>query len=173
VVFTLPQKDIPEVQAAMAKVTLKTLAYDQNDQTVLDEGSLLLVNNTISQSSGTAQLKATFPNANRALWPGEFVNVHLVVAERHDGITVPLSAVQQGQSGPYVFAVQPDGSVRIRPVTVAETFDGRALIDQGLHAGDTIVTAGQYRLDEGVKVVSVSAGDPRVQNTSETSAGML
>jgi multidrug efflux system membrane fusion protein len=100
-------------------------------------------------------------------------SVHLVVAERQDGITVPLSAVQQGQSGPYVFAVQPDGSVRIRPVTVGETFDGRALIDQGLHAGDTIVTAGQYRLDEGVKVVSVSAGDPRVQNTSETSAGML
>jgi membrane fusion protein, multidrug efflux system len=173
VVFTLPQNDIPEVQAAMAKGTLKTLAYDQNDQTVLDEGSLLLVNNTISQSSGTAQLKATFPNAHRALWPGEFVNVHLVVAERHNGITVPLSTVQQGQSGAYVFAVQPDGTVRIRPVTVGETLGGRALIDQGLDAGDTIVTAGQYRLDDGVKVASVPAGDPRVQNTSETSAGML
>ena len=81
-VFTLPQKDIPEVQAAMANGTLKTLAYDQNDQTVLDQGSLLLVNNAISQSSGTAQLKATFPNASRVLWPGEFVNVQLVVAER-------------------------------------------------------------------------------------------
>jgi membrane fusion protein, multidrug efflux system len=173
VVFTLPQKDIPGVQAAMATATLKTLSYDQNDQTALDEGSLLLVNNTISQSSGTAQLKATFPNAKRALWPGEFVNVHLVVAEQHDGITVPLSAVQHGQSGPYVFIVQPDDSARIRPVTVDETFNGRALIDQGLHAGDTVVTAGQYRLDEGVKVASVSAGDPRVQNTTQASAGML
>jgi membrane fusion protein, multidrug efflux system len=173
VVFTLPQKDIPEVQAAMATATLKTLSYDQNDQTVLDEGSLLLVNNTISQSSGTAQLKATFPNAKRALWPGEFVNVHLVVAERHHGITVPLSAVQRGQSGPYVFIVQPDDSARIRPVTVRETFNGRALIDQGLHAGDTVVTAGQYRLDDGVKIACVTAGDPRVQNTTEASAGML
>jgi multidrug efflux system membrane fusion protein len=173
VVFTLPQKDIPEIQAAMAKRTLKTLAYEQNDRTVLDQGSLLLVDNTISQSSGTAQLKATFPNAQRALWPGEFVNVHLIVAERHDGITVPLSAVQQGQSGPYVFAVQPGGTVQIRPVTVVETLGGRALIDHGLTAGDTVVTAGQYRLDDGVKVASIPAGDPRVQDTSETSAGML
>jgi multidrug efflux system membrane fusion protein len=173
VVFTLPQKVVPEIQAAMAKGTLKAQAYDQNDQTVLNQGSLLLVNNTINPSSGTAQLKATFPNASRALWPGEFVNVHLVVADRHDGITVPLSAVQQGQSGPYVFAVQPDGSVRIRAVIVGETLNGRALIDKGLSAGDTVVTAGQYRLDDGVKVASVAAGDPRAQNTSETSAGML
>jgi multidrug efflux system membrane fusion protein len=96
-----------------------------------------------------------------------------VVAEQHDGITVPLSAVQHGQSNPYVFIVQPDDSARIRPVTVDQTFNGRALIDQGLHAGDTVVTAGQYRLDEGVKVASVSAGDPRVQNTTQASAGML
>ena len=157
----------------MANGTLTTLAYDQNDQTVLDDGSLLLVNNTISQSSGTAQLKATFPNAKHALWPGEFINVQLVVAERHNGITVPLSAVQQGQAGPYVFVVQPDESVRIRRVTVGETLNGHALIDQGLSAGDTIVSAGQYRLNDGVRVASASAGDPRVQNTSETSAGML
>jgi membrane fusion protein, multidrug efflux system len=96
-----------------------------------------------------------------------------VVAERHHGITVPLSAVQRGQSGPYVFIVQPDDSARIRPVTVSETFNGRALIDQGLHAGDTVVTAGQYRLDDGVKIASVTADDPRVQNTTESSAGML
>jgi len=151
----------------------KTLAYEQNDQTVLDQGSLLLVDNTISQSSGTAQLKATFPNAHRALWPGEFVNVHLVLTERHDGITVPLSAVQQGQNSPYVFTVHPGGTVQIRPVTVGETLGGRALIDQGLTAGDSVVTAGQYRLDDGVKVANIPAGDPRVQNTSETSAGML
>ena len=79
--------------------------------------------------------------------------------------------MQQGQSGPYVFAVQPDGTVRIRPVTVGETLDGRALIDQGLHAGDTVVTAGQYRLDDGVKVASVAAGDPRVQDSQRNQRG--
>ena len=89
--FTLPQKDVPTVQAAMAKGALTAIAYDQNDRTKLGEGTLLLVNNTINQSSGTVLLKATFPNANRALWPGEFVNVRLVVDTRHDAISVPLS----------------------------------------------------------------------------------
>ena len=173
VVFTLPQKDVPQVQSAMAKGTLKTLAYDQDDHTLLGEGNLLLVNNTISQSSGTAELKATFPNGNRALWPGEFVNVRLTIADRHDGITVPLAAVQQGQSGPFVFIVAPDGTARSRAVAIGETLDGHALIDNGLQADDTVVTAGQYRLSEGAAVVSVASGDPSVQDSSEASAGML
>ena len=119
VVFTLPQKDVPEVQAAMAKGALTTLAYGQDDHTKLDEGSLLLVNNTINQSSGTAQLKATFPNANRALWPGEFVNVRLIVtspARWHHRATERAAA---GPERSLVFIVQPDGTVQQRPVTVA------------------------------------------------------
>ena len=173
VVFTLPQKDVPDVQAAMAKGALATVAYGQDDRTKLDEGTLLLVNNTINQSSGTVQLKATFPNANRALWPGEFVNVRLIVRVQHDGITVPLSALQQGQNSSLVYVVQPDGTVQQRPVTVAQTLDGRALIDQGLKVGDAVVTAGQYRLSDGIKVTEVAAGSPQVQDGSEASAGML
>ena len=173
VVFTLPQKDVPDVQGAMAKGALKVMAYGQDDHTVLGEGTLLLVNNTINQSSGTVQLKATFPNANRALWPGEFVNIRLIVRVQHDGITLPLSALQQGQSGTLVYVVQPDGTVQERPVTVAQTLDGRALIGQGLKAGDTVVTAGQYRLSDGIKVAEVAAGNPQVQNSSEAAAGML
>jgi multidrug efflux system membrane fusion protein len=173
VVFTLPQKDVPAVQAAMAKGPLTTIAYGQDDVTKLGEGILLLVNNTISQSSGTVQLKATFPNANRALWPGEFVNVRLMVGVRHNGVSVPLDAVQQGQNGAFVFVILPDGTVRQGPITVAETLDGRALIDRGLQANDLVVTAGQYRLSDGVKVAVVPPGDPEVQNSSEASAGML
>jgi membrane fusion protein, multidrug efflux system len=173
VVFTLPQKDVPDVQAAMAKGTLKAIAYGQDDHAVLGEGTLLLVNNTINQSSGTVQLKATFPNANRALWPGEFVNIRLIVRVQHDSITVPLSALQQGQSGSLVYVVQPNGTVRQRPVTVAQTLDGRALIAQGLKAGDTVVTAGQYRLSDGIEVTAIAAGNPQVQNSSEATAGML
>ena len=173
VVFTLPQKDLPEVQSAMAKGTLKAQAYDQDDHTMLGEGSLLLVNNVISKSSGTAELKATFPNENRALWPGEFVTVHLTVAVRQDGLTVPLGAVQQGQAGPFVFVVAPEGTVQTRNVTVGETLADRVLIDHGLQAGETVVTAGQYRLGGGTKVVSVPTSDPRVQDSTEASAGML
>lgn len=173
VVFTLPQKDVAAVQTAMAKGTLTTVAYGQDGRTKLDQGTLLMVNNTVNQSSGTVQLKATFPNPNRALWPGEFVNVRLIVAVRHNGITVPMDALQQGQNGSFVFVVQPDGTVQERQVAVAETLDGRALIDSGLQAGGIVVTAGQYRLSDGVKVAEVLPSDPNVQNTTEASAGML
>jgi membrane fusion protein, multidrug efflux system len=173
VVFTLPQSDVPVVQEAMGNGTLKTTAYGQDGHTQLGEGTLLLVNNTINDSSGTVQLKATFPNQNRKLWPGEFVNVRLTVAIRHDGISIPLAALQQGQSGSLVYVVGRDGTVRSRPVTVAETLDGRALIGSGLQAGDTVVTAGQYRLSDGVKVAEVPSSDQAVQNSSESSTGML
>jgi multidrug efflux system membrane fusion protein len=160
VVFSLPQENVPEVQAAMAKGTLRTLAYGQDDRTMLGEGTLLLVNNMISQSSGTVELKAIFPNENRALWPGALINVRLIVADRHDAITIPLSALQQDQNGPFVFVVAPDGTVQSRSVTVSETLDGKALIDHGLHPTETVVT-------------SVPAGDPRVQDSMEASADTL
>jgi multidrug efflux system membrane fusion protein len=173
VVFTLPQKDVPAVQAAMANGKLTTIAYGQDDRTKLGDGTLLLVNNTINQSSGTVQLKATFPNENRALWPGEFVNVRLNVQLIRHAVSVPLSALQQGQSGSVVYVVQADDTVQSRRVTVAETLNGRALIKQGLQAGDMVVTAGQYRLSNGTRIAEVAASDPRVQNVSEASAGML
>ena len=173
VVFTLPQKDVANVQAAMAKGALKTVAYGQDDRTKLDEGTLLLVNNRIDQTSGTVQLKATVPNAKRALWPGEFVNIRLIANVQHGGLTVPLSALQQGQQGTLVYVVQPDGTAQQRPVTVAQTLDGRALVSQGLKVGDPVVTAGQFRLSNGIKVAAVPASDPQVQNSSEASAGML
>jgi multidrug efflux system membrane fusion protein len=160
VVFTLPQNDVPEVQAAMAKGTLRTLAYGRDNRTMLGEGTLLLVNNMIRQPSGTAELKAIFPNENRALWPGSSVNVRLIVADRHDAITIPLSALQQDQNGAFVFVVAPDGTVQSRSVTVSETLDGKALIDHGLHPAETVVT-------------SVPVGDPRVQDSMEASAGIF
>jgi membrane fusion protein, multidrug efflux system len=171
--FTLPQKDLAAVQAAMAKGKLTAIAYGQDDRTKLGEGTLLLANNAISQTSGTVQLKATFPNKNRDLWPGEFVNVRLVIADQHNAISVPLSALVQGDSSTSVYVVAPNGTVKLRTVHVAETLDGRALIDQGLQPNDVVVTAGQYRLVDGTKVVEVAANDPRVENNSEASSGML
>jgi membrane fusion protein, multidrug efflux system len=172
VVFTLPQTDIPDIQAAMAKGTLTTVAYDQNDR-MLEAGTLLLVNNAISQSSGTARLKATFPNGDKKLWPGEFVNISLELSHQPNALSIPLASVQQGQSGTFVFVVSADGTVTMRSVTIGETLDGRAVIDRGLQPGDVVVTAGQYLLSDGVKTVSVHPDDPRVQNSSEASAGML
>ncbi|HEY4041004.1 MAG TPA: efflux RND transporter periplasmic adaptor subunit, partial [Rhodopila sp.] len=101
--FTLPQDDLPQVQAAMQKGSLHTIAYSQSGQDELGEGSLLLVNNEISQASGTVELKATFPNENRKLWPGEFVQVRLITGVQPSAISVPLSALQQGATGQQVF----------------------------------------------------------------------
>jgi multidrug efflux system membrane fusion protein len=173
VIFTLPQDDVPAVQRAMAGGSLPVIAYDQNDRTKLDDGTLLLVNNTVNQSSGAIRLKATFPNTNRTLWPGEFVNVRLILGQQHNAITVPLDALQEGSNGPLVYVVDADGIVRPRAVTIGETLDGRALVDSGLQPGDVVVTQGQYRLADGVKVVQVPAGNPSVQNSTEASAGML
>ena len=173
IIFTLAQKDLQTVRKAMKDGALTTVAYSQDETTKLDEGSLLLVNNTMLQSSGTMQLKANFPNKNETLWPGQFVNVRLNVAVRHNAITVPITALQQGQNSQFVFMVQPDGKVEERTVVEEQTLDGRALISRGLAAGDTVVVAGQYRLSNGAQVVQVPANDPSVQNTTEASAGML
>jgi multidrug efflux system membrane fusion protein len=171
--FTLPQSDLPAVQAAMAKGTLTTIAYDQDDRTKLGEGTLLLVNNAISQTSGTVQLKATFPNQNRMLWPGEFVNIRLITAVQHNAVSVPLNALVPGNSGSSVYVVAPNDTVQLHPVHVAETLDGRALIDKGLQLDNVVVTAGQYRLTDGTRIVEVQENDPRVENNSEASSGML
>lgn len=173
VVFTLPQKDLPSVQSAMQKGSLRTIAYPQDGTKALGEGSLLLVNNQINPTSGTIELKATFPNPTKMLWPGEFVEVRLVTAVKPAAISVPLSALQLGQDGERVFVVGADDTVQLRPVRVAETLDGRALIEAGLKAGETVITAGQYRLQNGVKIVQVPQGNASVENQTPATQGML
>ncbi len=173
VIFTLPQKDLPAVQAAMAKGPLQAIAYPQDGTKPLDEGTLLLVNNQISTASGTLTLKAIFPNKDKALWPGEFVEVRLVTAMQAGALSVPLNALQQGTAGQNVFVVGKDSTVQLRPVTVAESLDGRALIESGLQPGDTVVVAGQYRLQDGTKIVAVPPGSPEVQNQTPATQGML
>lgn len=147
-IFTLPQDKLPQIQAEMAKRPLTVIAYSQDDKIKLDEGTLLLVNNQIAQSTGTVQLKANFPNAAHRLWPGQLVNARLLLEVRKDGLTVPAAAVQQGQNGPYVYVISPDNTVHVRPVTVGQISEGQALIDSGLAANENVVVDGQYRLTE-------------------------
>src|SRR5882757_1364697 len=147
-IFTLPQAELPRIQMQMAKGPLTVIAYSQDDKIKLDEGKLLLVNNQIAQTTGTIQLKATFPNAAHRLWPGQLVNARLLVDTRKDGLTIAAPAVQQGQTGSYVYVISPDGKAEVRPVTVAQISEGQALIDSGLKANETVVIDGQYRLKQ-------------------------
>jgi multidrug efflux system membrane fusion protein len=151
-IFTLPQEQLPQIQAQMAKGPLTVITYSQDDKIKLEEGTLLLVNNQIVQTTGTIQLKATFANTAHRLWPGQLVNARLLIDTRQDGLTVAAAAVQQGQNGPYVYVISPDGTAHVRPVTVAQISEGQALIDTGLKANETVVVDGQYRLTEGSPV---------------------
>jgi len=160
VIFTLAAADIPEVSA--------------DGKTELDTGTLDAVDNQASTASGTIGLKAIFPNPDRRLWPGMFVNVRVVTQVQDNGLTVPLDAVQQGPQGQYVFVVGADHKVAMQPVSVRETLNGDALIDKGLNAGETVVVRGQYRLTPGTVVSLADPTDPAaVPNPTTASAGLL
>ncbi|TAI62458.1 efflux RND transporter periplasmic adaptor subunit [Bradyrhizobium sp. Leo170] len=151
-IFTLPESYLPRIQEEMAKGPLKVIAYSQDNKIKLDEGKLLLVDNEIVQTTGSIQLKAEFPNAAHRLWPGQLVNVNLLLETRKDGLTIAASAVQQGQNGSYVYVVTPDKTALLRSVKVGQISQGQALIDDGLKANETVVVDGQYRLQQGSRV---------------------
>ena len=174
VIFTLPSTDIPSVRQALASGDASVDAYDAQNRQKLDHGSLMLIDNQVDSSTGTVRLKASFPNASKTLWPGSFVNIHLTIAIRRNALTVPLTAVQQGPHGAFVYVIGPNNVVSARNVTVGQSRAGRILIEQGLSPDETVVTAGQYRLNPGT-AVEIEAGDKKdqVQTATTASAGML
>ena len=146
VIFSLPTTNIAQLRDAMAKGPVSAIALSQDDKTQLDAGALVVVNNQADPGSGTVELKAQFPNPQRRLWPGMFVNVQLVTSTVRDGLTIPFNAIEQGPHGQFVFVVGPDHRVTIRPVSVRQSLHGVSLIEKGLSAGETVVVQGQYRL---------------------------
>lgn len=171
VVFTLPADDIPPVQAALARGPVQAVVYDQSGAKKLDAGALLLINNQAEPMSGTVQLKANFPNVQRQLWPGTFVNVQVTTAIVKNALTIPTDALQQNDKGQFVFVIGADDKVSVRPVKVGQRVRGVALISEGLNAGELVVVQGQYRLSPGSAVIASAPSD--VPNTSTATAGML
>jgi multidrug efflux system membrane fusion protein len=153
-IFTLPETSLPQIQQQQqkTKTPLTVFAYNQDNSMQLDQGVLGLVNNEILQTTGSIQLKANFANKANKLWPGELVNARLLLDTRHNGLTVPAAVVQQGAKGPYAYVVNPDDTVAIRPIKVAQISDGQALIDSGLKANEQVVVDGQYKLQPGTRV---------------------
>jgi membrane fusion protein, multidrug efflux system len=153
-IFTLPETSLPQIQQQQqnTKTPLTVFAYNQDNSMQLDQGVLGLVNNEILQTTGSIQLKANFDNKANKLWPGELVNARLLLDTRHNGLTVPAAVVQQGAKGPYAYVVNPDSTVAIRPIKVAQISDGQALIDSGLKANEQVVVDGQYKLQPGTRV---------------------
>ena len=110
------------------------------------------MDNAIDSTTGTIQLKGTFLNKEKRLWPGQFVNVVLTLTTQSDAVVVSTNAIQTGQQGQYVFVVKPDLTVESRPVAVDRTLDHETIIGKGLNPGETVVTDGQLQLVPGTKV---------------------
>ena len=155
--FTVPQGEFETIRESQAKAPIVAEALGQKDNKLLATGKLTLIDNEIAQATGTLHLKATFANTDEVLWPGEFVNVRLVVSTMKDAVVVPQRAVQAGPDGNYLFVVKPDMTVEMRTVDVAESEAGLDVISKGLAAGETVVIDGQYRLQPGSKVTIQSA----------------
>jgi membrane fusion protein, multidrug efflux system len=159
VLFTLPQQQLGQVNKAFAKRPLNVEATESDGKQVLDRGTLQVVNNQVDQTTGTVQLKAEFPNADLQLWPGQFVNVRLLIDTLQQVVVAPTAAVQRGPNGTFVYLLQPDSTVAVRPVTVARQDETQVVIANGLQAKDRVVTSGFAQLAGGRKVtVSGAAG---------------
>ena len=155
--FTVPQGDFETIRESMKAGPVTAEALAQKDNHLLATGRLTLIDNQIDQATGTLHLKATFDNQDEVLWPGEFVNMRLVVGTLKNAAVVPDRAVEQGPNGSYVFVIKPDMTVAMQTVGVGESEEGLAVITKGLTAGERIVVDGQYRLQPGSKVTAQSS----------------
>lgn len=170
VVFTVPAESFLAISHAMsAAKPPSVIAYPRNGTQELGDGALVLMNNQIDTSTGTIMLKGLFPNPEHNLWPGQYVDVRLVLGHRHNAITVPAAAVQRGPDGLYVYTVDQHDTAHLQPVTVANTQEGIAIIDKGLRAGQRVVVDGQYRLKPGARVTEAPhASGGTAPGTSES-----
>lgn len=154
--FAVPERELPEIRRRQNAGRLAVEAEEPATGRRLGRGELTFVDNTVDRATGTITLKATFPNTDRVLWPGEFVNAVLTLATETNAIVAPTGAVQTGQQGTYAFVVKSDATVESRPVTVARNAPDGVVIAKGLAAGETVVTDGQLRLSPGAKIEVVT-----------------
>jgi multidrug efflux system membrane fusion protein len=155
--FPVPERHLPLLQR-YRNGRLPVYADPGGSGSMALEGRLTFIDNNVDPATGTILLKAEFPNAGRALWPGEFVNARLILFTERRACVVPAQAVTQGQEGLFVYVVQPDRTAALRPVTVSRTTDEWAVITRGIAPGDPVVTDGQLRLAPGARVVVKGAG---------------
>jgi membrane fusion protein, multidrug efflux system len=155
VIFTLPQDQLPQVLAKLRTGgQLPVQAYDRDDAHKIADGKLATIDNQIDPTTGTYKLKCTFSNDTNILFPNQFVNIHMLVDTRHNLVIVPAAAIQRGPQGAYVYTVEGGNTVRIRPVTIAETTPTNIGIGSGLNGGDIVVIDGQDKLQDKSAVVT-------------------
>jgi membrane fusion protein, multidrug efflux system len=165
VTFAIPEARLPELKKYMAGGALRVTANPPNDDTPPAVGRITFVDNAVDQTTGTIKVKGTFPNTDRRLWPGQYVNVVVTLTTDPEAVVVPSVAVQAGQQGPYVFVVNAEQKVDMRPVTVKRTSATETVIESGLKPGEIVVTDGHLRLLPGSSITVKGQGgsaDPKV-----------
>ena len=171
VLFNLPQQNLPEINRGMAEGPLPVDAMGPDGRTPVDSGKVTVIDNQVDPTTGTVRLKGEFPNANLQLWPGQFVNVRLLIDTLRQVVVVPTSAVQRGPTGTFVFIIGEDSTVAMRRVTISRQDDVRAVVADGLKAGERLVTSGFARLADKALVEVTSTeevGQPPALPTIET-----
>jgi multidrug efflux system membrane fusion protein len=152
VAFGVPERSLPDIRQHMAAGPLEVEVQPQGAGMASARGRVTFVDNAVDATTGTIQLKATVPNTEGALWPGQFASVVLTLTIDPHAVVVPVQAVQTGQNGQYVFVVKPDDTVEVRPVVLRATQGPEAVLDQGVRPGERVVTDGQLRLVPGARV---------------------
>jgi multidrug efflux system membrane fusion protein len=152
VIFTAPEQVLPAINEALKSGPLQVSAFSSDGHKPLADGTLKLIDNQVDVASGTIRLKAAFDNKNAALWPGLSVSTRLLIQTIKNVVVVPDSAVQRGPNGLFAYVVTADGKAQLRNLKVGRIEDGQALVEDGLAAGDRIVTSGHYRVQAGAPV---------------------
>jgi multidrug efflux system membrane fusion protein len=158
--FNAPEQYLPAIRQNSANRQLPVRVTSRDDPGMAAAGRLTLIDNTVDTQTGTVRLKATFDNANRVLWPGQFVNVVLTLNSTRNATVVPAEAIQAGQQGQFVYIVKADRTVEPRVVSVGRTLDRNVVVDSGVQPGETVVTDGQMLLFPGAHVIVASAPKP-------------
>ncbi len=159
VLFSLPQQVLGQVNKAFGQGALTVEALGADGRTVIDRGTLQVVDNQVDQTTGTVRLKAEFPNPDLQLWPGQFVAVRLLVSTLKQVVVVPTAAVQRGPNGTFAFVIQQDSTIAQRPVNVSQQDEVRAVVTSGLQPGEQVVTSGFSRLTTGARVSVSQSND--------------
>jgi len=171
VIFTLPQQRLAQVNKAFAQEALSVQALGDDNRTVVDRGTLTVIDNQVDQTTGTVKLKAEFPNKDLQIWPGQFVNVKLLVDTLRQVIVIPSAAVQRGPNGTFAYIANDDNTVTVHPVTVAQQDDMEAVIAEGIDDGERVVTTGFAQLTDGAKIAIGTQEDLRRPAGSERRRG--
>ena len=160
--FSVPEAQLDDIRRYSGAGELAVRATTSSDSTAGHSGKLTFLDNAVDETTGTILLKATFANQDQALWPGQFVDVDLVLATRHDAVVIPARALQRSQGGDFVYLVRADGTVGQQAITAGPRLDDEVVIEQGVQAGDRVVTDGQLRLFPGAKVDEKQSAPPVV-----------